>query len=204
MWKPLCKYWSFLRSVRWGRDKDHSSEESLTGETAADAVNTSWPEEIHQVSLYFCNPENAFFIPSVCSPPSHHVVIIIMYLLYALVFTQVFPLFFGFRLYTSYGLCTDMLCTVCHLQNIKSWHIFVISLSLMSVCVIVYQNFILHLLTSVFLSLFSECSQRLSAFCCPTLLFLFLFFSLPWLSFPVFSLHPSVHSYLWSFPIYYC
>lgn len=59
--------------------------------------------------------------------------------------------------------------------------------SLMSFCVIIYQNFILHPLSSAYLSLFSECSLIFSAFCCPLLLFLFLFFPLPCLSFLLFS-----------------
>ena len=55
---------------------------------------------------------------------------------------------------------------------------------LMSVCSIVYQNF-LQLLSGC-LSLLSECSLFFSAFRCPVLFFLFLFFSLVLPFFPSF------------------
>lgn len=48
-------------------------------------------------------------------------------------------------------------------------------------------------------------SVHQSYFCCLALLFLLLFFSPPVFLFLLFfPLHPSVHSYLWSLPIYYC
>lgn len=93
-----------------------------------------------------------------------------------------FCFFVGF-LYTSLSACSVLFVDInykvitCLLSSFSSLRL----VSLMSVFVIVCQNFI-------FLSLFSV----RSAFCCPRF------------SFPVFPLHPSVHSYLWASPIYYC
>lgn len=52
----LLIFFSFLTlsmchrsSLRWSRDEDWSSEASPVREASADALNTSWPEKIHQV-----------------------------------------------------------------------------------------------------------------------------------------------------------
>lgn len=56
-------------SVRWGGDENRSSEEAPAGEAAADAVDASRPEKIHQVSL---SPQSLAFMPHAShSTPNH-------------------------------------------------------------------------------------------------------------------------------------
>lgn len=65
---PLLSVFWILSSLLYssvcrGWDQDRSSEASLIGQTAADAVNAARPEEIHQVSLHFYYPATS--IPSI-------------------------------------------------------------------------------------------------------------------------------------------
>lgn len=49
-------------SLCWGWDQSRSTEKSSVGKTAGDAVNSSRPKEIHQVSFQLSNPRWLFFI----------------------------------------------------------------------------------------------------------------------------------------------
>lgn len=77
--------------------------------------------------------------------------------------------------------------------------------SLMPLCVIAYQNFMPSPLSSICLLVFFECSINFSVICSPILFCLFLFFPFTLhFFFLFFPLYPSVCSYLWFLPIYYC
>lgn len=189
MWIPLFWCFCFLCSVRRGRDEDRSSEESLIGETAANAFNASWPEEIHQVSSHFYNSAMPFSClystqSSCCRSPM---------LLISFFF---FFFCFAFTRHMVY-----MLCTVCNQQIQRhdiSLRLWCQSLSFFTRT----SSSFYFLLSSSHFSLNVHKASQLSVVPLTCSSFCFSL-SLDFLS-PFFSLHPSVHSYLWSFPIYYC